>query len=153
MPHSKKQGVLLSLIMSLVMIYLMAVLNLDVRQGCFAREAWGIALRRLPLGYFVGVVCDLLLCTPLSRRIVERCTAPEDPEKCRVFLLRFCMVIAMTVVMTVFSVLVSGLRGWAGVEDFFTYLPYNFTIALPLQMLLVAPLSLRAARWLARDAG
>ena len=52
----------------------------------------------------------------------------------------------MTAVMTVFSVVVSGQRGMAGIVDFFTYLPYNFTIALPIQMLVVAPLSLRLAR-------
>ena len=37
-----------------------------------------------------------------------------------------------------------------GLVDFFTYLPYNFTIALPLQMLIVAPLSLRAAQKIAK---
>ena len=53
------------------------------------------------------------------------------------------MVIFMTIVMTVFSVAVSGLRGTAAIADFFTYLPYNFTIALPIQMIVVAPLSFR----------
>lgn len=151
MPKNKKQGIALSLIMSLIMIYIMAVLNMDVRLGRFAGEAWGIALRRLPLGYLVGIVCDLCICTPLSRWIVGKVTRPEDAEKYRVFVLRFCMVILMTVVMTVFSVVVSGLRGLEGVRDFFTYLPYNFTIALPLQMLVVAPLSLRLARRMIRD--
>ena len=151
MPHSKKQGIALSLIMSLVMIYIMAVLNIDVRLGRFAAEAWLIALQRLPLGYIVGVLCDLLLCTPLSRRIVMRVCAASDAEKYKVFVLRFCMVILMTLVMTVFSVIVSGMHGADGIADFFTYLPYNFTIALPLQMLLVAPLSLRLAQRLVRD--
>ncbi len=57
------------------------------------------------------------------------------------FTLRFCMVIFMTIVMTLFSVTASGLRGAAAIADFFTYLPYNFTIALPIQMIIVAPLS------------
>lgn len=39
MPQSKKQGILLSVIMSLIMIYIMAVLNMDVRLGCFSGEA------------------------------------------------------------------------------------------------------------------
>ena len=56
---------------------------------------------------------------------------------------KLCMVIFMTIVMTVFSVAVSGLRGTAEIADFFTYLPYNFTIALPIQMIVVAPLSFR----------
>lgn len=141
MPKSKKQGILLSIIMSLIMIYIMAVLNMDVRLGRFAGESWLIALQRLPLGFFVGIICDLCICTPLSHRIVGAVCVDDDRERHKVFTLRFCMVIFMTVAMTVFSVVVSGLRGAAAVEDFFTYLPYNFTIALPIQMIIVAPLS------------
>lgn len=150
MPQNKKQGILLSLIMSLVMIYVMAALNLDVRAGRFYGEAWLIALQRLPLGYLVGIMCDLCICTPLSRKIVASVTTSEDAVKLKVFILRFCMVILMTVAMTIFSVIISGKTGMDGVADFFTYLPYNFTIALPIQMLIVAPVSLRLAQTIAK---
>ena len=60
------------------------------------------------------------------------------------------MVILMTLVMTVFSVVVSGKFGREGLVDFFTYLPYNFTIAPPIHMLIVAPVSLRLARAIAK---
>ncbi len=141
MPQSKKQGILLSIIMSFIMIYVMAVLNMDVRLGRFAGESWLIALKRLPLGFLVGIICDLCICTPLSRRIVSSVCAER-----KVFTLRFCMVIFMTVAMTVFSVFASGLHGSEAVADFFTYLPYNFTIALPIQMIIVAPLSFRLSK-------
>jgi len=149
MPKSKLQGILLSLIMSLLMIYVMGAINLSVRSGTVSGEHWMTALKRLPLGYIVGICCDLLICTPLSRKIVEKATSETDAEKQKFFVLRFCMVILMTVAMTVFSVLVSGLSGKAAIRDFFTYLPYNFTIALPIQMLIIAPLSLRLAQTIA----
>lgn len=57
MPHNKKQGIALSLIM----IYIMAVLNMDVRLGRFAGESWLIAL---PL--------QMLLAAPLSLRLARR---------------------------------------------------------------------------------
>ncbi len=147
MPRSKKEGILLSLIMSLVMIYVMAALNDNVRLGAFAASSWMLALQRLPLGYLVGILCDLCICTPLSRRFVMKVTKAEDREIYKVLILRFCMVVLMTVAMTIFSVFAGGKLGMAGVIDFFTYLPYNFTIALPIQMLIVAPVSLRIARW------
>lgn len=147
MPRSKKEGILLSLIMSLVMIYVMAALNDNVRLGAFAASSWLLALQRLPLGYCVGILCDLCICTPLSRRFVMKVTKPEDREIYKVLVLRFCMVVLMTVAMTIFSVFAGGKTGMDGVIDFFTYLPYNFTIALPIQMLIVAPVSLRIARW------
>ena len=149
MPENKKQGILLSLIMSLLMIYIMAALNLDVRNGSFTAEVWLTALKRLPLGYLVGIICDMFICTPLSRKIVNKICAPEDKTKFKTFILRFCMVIFMTIVMTIFSVVVSGKIGNGGLADFFTYLPYNFTIAMPIQMLIVAPLSLKIAKAIA----
>lgn len=147
MPRSKREGILLSLIMSLIMIYMMAALNDNVRLGEFAASSWLLALQRLPLGFAVGILCDLLICTPLSRKFVMKVMRTEDREIFKVLVLRFCMVVLMTVAMTIFSVVVSGKLGMEGVIDFFTYLPYNFTIALPIQMLIVAPVSLRIARW------
>ena len=149
MPQNKKEGLFLSLIMSLIMIYVMAALNNDVKLGTFAASSWSLALQRLPLGYLFGIVCDLGICTPLSRRITAAIVREGDREEFQVFILRFCMVVLMTAVMTVFGTFAGGARGAEAVSAFFKYLPYNFTIALPLQMLLVAPLSLRLAKRLA----
>lgn len=146
MPISKKEGHVLSVVMSLIMIYVMAALNNDVKLGAFAAESWILALQRLPLGFLVGIICDLCICTPLSRKIVFAISEQGDRELYQVFVLRFCMVVLMTFFMTVFGILASGTRGWQGVTDFFVYFPYNFTIALPIQMILVAPLSLKIAR-------
>ena len=153
MPKNKREGILLSLIMSLIMIYVMAALNNNLKLGAFSADSWLLALRRLPLGFLFGILCDLCLCTPISRRIVAALAKPGDRELYQVFILRFSMVILMTIFMTIFSVLISGTRGAEGVKSFFVYLPYNFTIALPIQMLIVAPCALRLARWLASPAG
>ena len=146
MPENRKQGTILSLLMSLIMIYVMAALNLNVRNGSFTTGVWYTALMRLPLGYIVGILCDMLICTPLSRKIVSKVTADTDSIQMKTFVLRFCMVILMTIAMTVFSCIVSGKWGMTGVVDFFTYLPYNFIIALPIQMIIVAPFSLKVAK-------
>lgn len=146
MPKSKKQGLALSFIMSLIMIYVMAALNLDVRDHSFRANNWLIALQRLPLGFIVGILCDLLICTPISRKIVNQVCKESDHEGLKVFVLRFCMVVFMTIAMTIFSCIVSGKLGMSGVVDFCTYFPYNFTIALPIQMIIVAPLSYRLTK-------
>ena len=59
MPHSRKEGILLSIIMSLIMIYVMAALNECVKSGAFSGEAWIVSLKRLPLGFAVGIICDM----------------------------------------------------------------------------------------------
>lgn len=131
------------------MIYVMAALNNNVKLGEFSASSWLLALKRLPAGLAFGLVCDLCICTPLSRKIVSMLARENDRELYLVFVLRFCMVVLMTVFMTAFSVIASGELNRQGAADFFTYLPYNFTIALPIQMLLAAPFSFRLARKLA----
>lgn len=44
MPRSKREGILLSLIMSLIMIYMMVALNDNVRLGEFAASSWLLAI-------------------------------------------------------------------------------------------------------------
>lgn len=146
MPHSKKEGILLSIIMSFIMIYVMAALNECVKSGALTADAWLVSLKRLPLGFIVGIICDMALCTPLSRKLVTAVSNDTDRECFKILILRFSMVVLMTVAMTVFSVVVTWENAPTAVGDFFKYLPYNFTIALPIQMLIVAPLSLRLAR-------
>ena len=150
MPHSKKEGILLSIIMSLIMIYvIMAALNECVKSGALGSEAWIVSLKRLPLGFAVGVICDMAICTPLSRKLVDTVSSEDDRECYKVLILRFSMVVLMTVAMTVFSVLITWQGAQTEIAEFFKYLPYNFTIALPIQMLIVAPVSLRLARAIA----
>ena len=149
MPQSKKEGIILSIIMSLVMIYIMAALNDGVKAGELTRESWIIALQRLPLGFLVGIICDMLICTPLSLKLVAKVTEENDRDLYKVIVLRFSMVILMTIAMTVFSVTISWGGAMRAVSEFFRWLPYNFTIALPIQMLIVAPIAARVAKKLA----
>ncbi len=150
MPSSKKEGILLSVIMSLIMIYVMAALNECVKAGAFTAGAWSVSLSRLPLGFLVGIICDLAVCTPLSRKLVAAVSDEGDRDCFKVLILRFSMVVLMTVAMTVFSVVVTWTDAQSAVSDFFKYLPYNFTIALPIQMLIVAPLSFKLAHAIAK---
>ena len=151
MPHSKKEGILLSVIMSLIMIYVMAVLNECVKNSAFSAEAWVVSLKRLPLGFIVGIICGMAICTPLSRKLVAAVSDDSYRECFKVLILRLSTVVLMTAAMTVFSVLVTWENAQSAIAGFFKYLPYNFTIALPIQMLIVAPVSLRLARAIAKN--
>ena len=117
-PRNGKEGILFSFIMSAIMIYVMAALNYGVRIGDVGAAAWSYALFNWPLAYVVGMICDLCICTPSSRAIMNT----------------FCAATVRAV--------------WKGITftfgaftGFWRMFPYNFTIALPIQMLIVAPLS------------
>jgi len=140
MPKSKKEGVMFSFIMSAVMIFLMAALNYAVREGTLGQPAWRHAVTAFIPGYIFGMLCDLFVCSPLSRKITQK-TVGDQKEGVQIFVIRFSMVVLMTLFMTVFGIVAGGARGYEIFAGSVKYFPYNFTIALPVQMLLVAPAS------------
>ncbi|WP_244609660.1 CBS domain-containing protein [Bifidobacterium moukalabense] len=141
MPRNGKEGILFSFIMSAIMIYVMAALNYGVRTGDVGATAWSYAFFNWPLAYVVGMICDLCICTPSSRAIMNRFCAQTDRAVWKGITVKFLMVVLMTVFMTIFGAIMAfGFSGGA-VAGFFRMFPYNFTIALPIQMLVVAPLS------------
>ena len=160
MPRNAKEGILFSFVMSAFMIYIMAALNYGVRTGDVGPEAWTYAVVSFPLAYVVGMCCDLIACTPLSRAIAERACVESDRGVWRGIVVKFAMVVLMTVAMTVFGALMAVGAGMQAVVAFFSMFPANFTIALPLQMLVIAPLSGKivhrvgdAAGWAEPEAG
>lgn len=141
MPRNAKEGILFSFIMSAFMIYIMAALNYGVRTGDFGGTAWYYSLMNFPLAYAVGMVCDLCMCTPLSRKIAEAITVPSDRPVWRGFVVKFSMVVLMTICMTIYGVFAAVGVGAQDVAAFLGMFPYNFILALPIQMCVIAPLS------------
>ncbi|SHK14300.1 hypothetical protein SAMN02745136_01838 [Anaerocolumna jejuensis DSM 15929] len=150
MPKSKKEGITFSFIMSAIMIYVMAALNFWVREQSISPQAWVHAAITFIPGFIAGIICDLLFCTPISRKITFTVSKREDTEALKVFVMRFSMVILMTICMTLFGCIASGNKGIQILIDACIYFPYNLTIAMPIQMLVVAPLSLKVVKVLYR---
>lgn len=141
MPRNGKEGILFSFVMSGIMIYVMAALNYGVRTGDIGGAAWLYALKNFPLAFVVGMLCDLCLCTPLSRKIMNKACKPSDRAVWKGLVVKFCMVVLMTACMTLYGVFASVGFGVQDFAAFFSMFPYNFTIALPIQMIIVAPLA------------
>lgn len=123
-PRNGKEGILFSFIMSAIMIYVMAALNYGVRIGDVGAAAWSYALFNWPLAYVVGMICDLCICAATDRAVWKGITV------------KFLMV----VLMTVFGAIMAFGFTFGAFTGFWRMFP-NFTIALPIQMLIVAPLS------------
>lgn len=141
MPRNGKEGILFSFIMSAIMIYVMAALNYGVRTGDVGTAAWSYAFFNWPLAYVIGMICDLCICTPSSRATMNRFCAQTDRAVWKGITVKFLMVVLMTVFMTIFGAIMAFGPSADAVVGFFSMFPYNFTIALPIQMLIVAPLS------------
>lgn len=96
-PRNGKEGILFSFIMSAIMIYVMAALNYGVRIGDVGAAAWSYALFDWPLAYVVGMICDLCICTPSSRAIMNTFCAATDRAVWKGITVKFLMVVLMTV--------------------------------------------------------
>lgn len=151
MPKNRKEGLMFSFIMSAIMIYVMAALNYCVREHAMSSAAWIHAATTFIAGYIVGIICDLFICSPLSRKITFSVTGVNDKESIKIFVMRFCMVVFMTICMTFFGVIAGGARGLQIFIEACVYFPYNFTIAIPVQMLIVAPLSFKIVKTICRQ--
>ena len=92
MPRNGKEGILFSFIMSAIMIYVMAALNYGVRTGDVGTAAWSYAFFNWPLAYVIGMICDLCICTPSSRAIMNRFCAQTDRAVWKGITVKFLMV-------------------------------------------------------------
>lgn len=93
MPRNGKEGILFSFIMSAIMIYVMAALNYGVRTGDVGTAAWSYAFFNWPLAYVIGMICDLCICTPSSRAIMNCFCAQTDRAVWKGITVKFLMVV------------------------------------------------------------
>ncbi len=149
MPRNGKEGILFSFVMSALMIYIMAALNMYVRAALgmggltltSPAEPWVYALLNFPLAFVVGIICDLGFCTPTSRKTMLAFCKDTDRAVWKGITVKFMMVVLMTVAMTIYGAIAAVGFNPMAVNAFFTLLPYNFIIAMPLQMLIIAPIA------------
>ena len=125
MPRNGKEGILFSFIMSAIMIYVMAALNYGVHTGDVGTAAWSYAFFNWPLAYVIGMICDLCICTPSSRAIMNRFCAQTDRAVWKGITVKFLMVVLMTVFMTIFGVIMAFGPSADAVVGFFSMFPYN----------------------------
>lgn len=149
MPRNGKEGILFSFVMSALMIYIMAALNMYVRAALgmggltltSPAEPWIYAVQNFLLAFVVGMICDLGFCTPISRKTMLAFCKETDRAVWKGITVKFMMVVLMTIAMTVYGAIAAVGFKPAAVNAFFTLLPYNFIIAMPIQMLIIAPLA------------
>ena len=123
MPRNGKEGILFSFIMSAIMIYVMAALNYGVRTGDVGTAAWSYAFFNWPLAYVIGMICDLCICTPSSRAIMNRFCAQTDRAVWKGITVKFLMVVLMTVFMTIFGDIMAFGPSADAVVGFFSMFP------------------------------
>lgn len=139
MPKTKKESFIFTLMMCCVMVLVMTFYN-QWRIHGLTQEMLHMSLIGFPLAFIVAFIADWILVGPLAKRIAFTFIGPKDPVLKKILWVSTCMVTGMVIIMSLFGALMGVglstqlLSAWA------INIPYNFIVALPLQVLIAGPL-------------
>ncbi|KRM71951.1 DUF2798 domain-containing protein [Lacticaseibacillus brantae] len=140
MPKNLKEEILFTGMMAGMMVLVMSLYNV-MRVVGVNGTAVTKALIGFPLGLIVAGILDLALVGPIVKGIVFKYLIkdPENTAPIRIALtISTLMVLGMVSLMTAYGLIMTGQIGWS---QYFTGWLINIVVALPLQLLIVGPLS------------
>ena len=140
MGKNKKENLIFTTMMCALMVLGMTIYNVLLMQG-FAWEA----LRMMAIGYLpafvVALVLDIFIVGPLAKKIAGRLVKPCVPMIRKVLTISCFMVLGMVIFMSMYGALThAGFASGLG-EAYAHSLWTNFICALPLQLVIVGPVT------------
>ncbi|USS86117.1 DUF2798 domain-containing protein [Fructilactobacillus cliffordii] len=143
MPKNWKEELFFTGMMAGLMVLGMTFYNIVKTDG-FSSHVWSEVLAGYPLGLLVAVLLDLLLVGPLVKSVVFNFLIkdPANTSPIRIGMtISVLMVLGMVTCMSLFGLLMSAdtPSNW-GTAYLMTW-SLNIIVALPLQLLLVGPIS------------
>ena len=139
MPRNKKESFIFTLIMCTFMVFFMTLYNM-IRIHGFSSDLWSHTLTGFPLGFIVALIADWFLVGPLAKEFVNKRLPEDAPIIKRILFIQTSMVSGMVIIMSLFGALMGiGLTS-ALPMAWLINIPYNFIVALPLQLILAGPL-------------
>ena len=140
MGSNKKEAFLFTFIMCALMVLGMSIYNLILLEGIS-----GTLVKHLLIGYvpvfIIALVLDLFVVGKVAKKIAHRLIKANDPLFKKIMLISFFMVSGMVLFMSFYGA-VSHV-GWSEElpKAYLSSLGKNFIFALPLQFLIVGPLT------------
>lgn len=137
MPTNKKEGIIFTLCMCSMMVLGMSCYNL-VLHGELTLQ--GLVFGFVP-GFITALILDVLIVGRIAKKIAF--ALPLDREKSWQLPLTISslMVLMMVTFMSLFGLFMESGLGNFGVNDYFYAWIMNLIVALPLQLILVRPVS------------
>lgn len=144
MPSNKKEGIIFGHFMCFGMVLIMSVYNTALH-GLSSFTVGG-AVIQFAVTFIVAFIAESIV-EPKARKLALSLPYDKSKESNFIIAIAFCMVPVMVLIMSVYGLILTSLM--MGIEGsiFIAYLKtvgLNFIVALPLQLLIVGPIS----RWL-----
>lgn len=140
MGKNKKESFVFTLIMCMFMVMGMCVYNVLLNEG-----ASNTFFRDLLMGYvpafLVALLLDVFFVGKFAKGIAHRFIKPNDPMIKKVMLISFCMVTTMVLLMSFYGTVMNVGFTSELIFVYFRSILFNFICALPLQFIIVGPLT------------
>ncbi len=139
MPINKKESLIFTFFMCSFMVYVMTVYNIyriDGYHEGFFSEVW----LGFPLAFFVAFIADWFIVSPIAKGFAFRFIKDEDPTVKKVLIISGSMVSGMVIVMSLFGAIHGVGFTSQTLIVWLVNIPFNFIVALPLQLILAGPI-------------
>ena len=134
MPHNKRESLIFTVMMCFTMVFVMSIYNVSLNMGGLSAESIKEAWLGFPIAYIFAMCCDWFVVSGLAKGFAFKfLVKPGDgPLKTAI-----CVSVSM-----VGAVEVSVTTGqWSNVLFIWLHnIPFNFIMALPLQLIVAGPL-------------
>lgn len=139
MPVNKKESLVFSLMMCGFMVFFMSIYNVVRIYGVtelLIQQVW----MGFPLGFVVAFIADWFFVGPFAKKIAYRYLKQEDPIWKKVVLISTSMVTGMVLVMSLYGAILGVGLSSKTLVVWLMNIPFNFIVALPLQIGLAGPI-------------
>lgn len=139
MPVNKKENLVYTILMVLVMASVMTMFNVSVHQG-FSFESLKKAWLLLPITATIAFLVEWFFVSKTAFALIGRLVKEEDPLPKKILISAFCFVIQMVLIMSIIISLLFKEFNSTWFSDLLITILRNFIMAYLLQVLIAGPL-------------
>ncbi|MCJ1993168.1 DUF2798 domain-containing protein [Lactococcus piscium] len=137
MPTNKKEGIIFTVMMCSLMVIGMSAYNLWVHNSLDIIE---LAIGFIP-GFIVAFVLDVFIVGVVAKKLAFKLPINKNSKFQLIITISALMVIGMVTFMSVFGLIMNGNISDITFSDYLQAWKTNIVMALPLQLLIVGPVS------------
>jgi preprotein translocase subunit SecE len=140
MGSNKKETLIFTSLMCLFMVVFMSFYNVILSSGLSDKLLVHVAAGLLP-ALVVALFCDIVIVSKIAKGLAFKIVKPSAPMIRKVLTISCFMVCGMVILMSLYGTLAHFGFGNNFFRHYFSTLGLNFICALPLQLLIVGPLT------------
>ncbi|MBS9337504.1 DUF2798 domain-containing protein [Fructobacillus parabroussonetiae] len=139
MPRNLKEELFFMLIMAGLMVFGMSVYNVYLADG-YSSQFWNEIIIGYPIALIVAMIADGFIVGPIAKGLAFKVIVPrfKDTEGLKIpITISLLMITGMVTLMSVFGLVING----KALSHYSSAWLLNLVLALPLQLLIVAPIA------------